>query len=134
MSQEKTQPTPEPIEGFLGSVEPSLRREEGFAIAHLMARVTGEAGTMWGPSIVGYGQYHYVSPGGREGDWLRVGFAPRKAAHSLYGLKDLEAGARLLPRLGRYTEGAGCVYVKKLADIDLDVLRQLVAIAYVRAE
>ena len=90
---------------------------------------------LWGPSIVGYGSYHYVSQANprTQGEWMKTGFSPRKAQLSLYGLKDLPEGAALLHSLGRYTEGAGCVYVKKLDDIDLDVLRRLNAFAWSRA-
>jgi hypothetical protein len=86
--------------------------------------------------MVGYGSYRYVSPSDprRRGEWPKTAFSPRKAQLSLYGLKDLPAGAELLPELGKYTEGAGCVYVKKLDDIDLDVLRRLIAIAWGRGD
>ena len=91
---------------------------------------------MWGPSIVGYGSYRYISPSDprRRGDWPKTGFSPRKAQLSLYGLKDVPEGAELLPELGRYTEGAGCVYVKKLTDIDEEVLRRLIGIAWTRQD
>ncbi|MGP5700584.1 DUF1801 domain-containing protein [Glutamicibacter arilaitensis] len=91
---------------------------------------------MWGPSIVGYGSYTYISPANARttGIWPKTGFSPRKAQLSLYGLKDLPQGASLLPQLGKYTEGAGCVYVKKLEDIDLAVLRELIAIAASRQD
>ncbi len=91
---------------------------------------------MWGPTMVGYGSYHYVSPANprTRGTWPKVAFSPRKAQLSLYGLKDLPAGAALLPQLGKYTEGAGCVYVRKLDDVDLTVLRQLVEIAASRTD
>ena len=91
---------------------------------------------MWGPSIIGYGTYHYVSPANprTRGDWPKTGFSPRKASLSIYGLKDLPEGANLLPQLGSYTEGAGCVYVKKLDDIDEGVLRALIRIAWSRGD
>lgn len=91
---------------------------------------------MWGPSIVGYGSYRYVSPSDprRQGDWPKTGFSSRAARLSLYGLKDLTEGAELLPSLGTYTEGAGCVYVRTLEDVDLDVLRRLIAIAWGRGD
>jgi len=128
-----TQPTDASVAQFLDSATPERRRQDGHALHALMTEVTGDDGTMWGPSIVGYGTYHYVSSrSSQEGDWMKVGFSPRKAQLSLYGLKDTPAGAALLLSLGTYTEGAGCVYVKKLADVDMDVLRQLVAIAFAR--
>jgi hypothetical protein len=102
----------------------------------IFREVTGSDPVMWGPSIVGYGSYRYVSPADprRSGEWMKVGFSPRKAQLSIYGIKDLPQGAALLPSLGTYTEGAGCVYVRKLDDIDLDVLRELIAIAWTRGD
>ena len=86
--------------------------------------------------MVGYGSYHYVSPANprTRGEWPKVAFSPRKAKLSLYGLKDLSEGAALLPRFGTYTEGVGCVYVTRLAAIDEDVLRRLIAIAWSRGD
>ena len=131
---QKTQPTDADVQAFLEAATPARRREDGLALAALMREVTGVDPVRWGPSMVGYGTYRYVSPSDprRQGEWPRVAFSPRSARLSLYGLKDLPAGAALLPELGRYTEGAGCVYVAKLDDIDLDVLRRLVAIAWER--
>ena len=105
-------------------------------LAQIFHEVTGDNPVMWGPSIVGYGSYRYVSPVNTRtsGTWPKTGFSPRKAQLSLYGLKDLPEAAALLSDLGRYTEGAGCIYVKKLEDIDLDVLRKLIAIAYARQD
>ena len=92
---------------------------------------------MWGPSMVGYGSYRYVSPSRTstaEGDWPKVAFSPREGALPLYGLKDQPEGAALLPELGVYTEGAGCVYVKRLEQVDEDVLRRLIRIAWSRED
>lgn len=85
---------------------------------------------MYGPSIVGYGLYSYRYPTGHEGHGVRVGFSPRKGAISLYGLKDCHESVAMLPSLGKYSEGAGCVYVKKLADIDEGVLRTILAASF----
>ncbi|SNU01662.1 protein of unknown function (DU1801) [Ruaniaceae bacterium KH17] len=135
-NEPKTKPTEQSVAEFLEQVEPARRREDGAALAKIFSEATGAEPTMWGPSMIGYGSYRYVSPRDprRHGEWLKTGFSPRKAQLSLYGLKDLPAGAELLPSLGKYTEGAGCVYVKKLEDIDLDVLRQLITIAYSRTD
>jgi Domain of unknown function (DU1801) len=132
MADNKTQPTDVPVAQFLAGVEPERRRLEGERLDALMREVTGETGVMWGPSIVGYGTYHYRYASGHEGDWPKVGFSPRKAKLSLYGLKDTPEGAALLPSLGPHTAGAGCVYVSRLDAVDEDVLRRLVAIAYAR--
>lgn len=136
MAEIKTQPTDAPVEEFIAAAEPARRREDGMTLDRIFREVTGTAPVMWGPSIVGYGSYRYVSASDprRRGDWPKTGFSPRKAQLSIYGLKDLPEGAALLPQLGKYTEGAGCVYVKKLDDIDLDVLRELIAIAWSRGD
>lgn len=132
MAENKTQPTDVAVEDFLAGVEPAQRRDEGMRLHELMSAVTGEPGTMWGPSMVGYGSLHYKYASGREGDTMRVGFSPRKGAISLYGLQDHPEAALLLEKLGPHTTGAGCVYVKKLEAVDDAVLRQLVKLAYAR--
>jgi hypothetical protein len=135
MGEPKTVPTDASVDDFLSAATPPRRREDSLRLAEIFHEVTGADPILWGPSIVGYGSYHYVSPANprTQGEWMKTGFSPRKAQLSLYGLKDLPEGASLLPSLGRYTEGAGCVYVKKLDDIDLDVLRRLIAIAWSRS-
>lgn len=136
MSEPKTGPTDADVHKFLEAATPARRRDDGLVLAEIFREVTGAEPVMWGPSMVGYGSYRYVSPSDprRRGDWLKTGFSPRKAQLTLYGLKDLPEGAALLPKLGRYTEGAGCIYAKSLDDIDLDVLRQLIAIAWERPD
>ena len=136
MAEQKTVPTGASVEEFLNAATPPRRREDGLRLAEIFHEVTGAQPVMWGPSMVGYGSYRYVSTADprRRGDWPKTGFSPRKAQLSLYGLKDLPEGVALLPSLGTYTEGAGCLYVKKLTDIDLDVLRQLIAIAWSRQD
>nr|WP_306237790.1 DUF1801 domain-containing protein [Ornithinimicrobium sp. HY1745] len=118
------------------AAQPARRRQDGLALAEIFREVTGTDPVLWGPSLVGYGSYRYISPANprTRGTWPRTGFSPRRAQLSLYGLKDLPEGAALLPQLGTYTEGAGCVYVKRLDDVDLDVLRQLIAIAWARGD
>ena len=136
MGEPKTVPTDASVDDFLIAATPLRRREDGLRLAEIFHEVTDSDPVLWGPSIVGYGSYHYVSPANprTQGEWPKTGFSPRKAQLSLYGLKDLPEGAALLPSLGKYTEGAGCVYVKKLDDIDLDVLRRLIAIAWSRSD
>jgi hypothetical protein len=136
MAENKTQPTTAAVDDFIAAATPTRRRDDGAALDTIFREVTGVDPIMWGPSIVGYGTYHYVSPSNSRthGDWMKTGFSPRKAQLSLYGLKDLPEGAALLPQLGTYTEGAGCVYVKTLDDIDLGVLRRLIAIAVARGD
>ncbi|MFF1632811.1 DUF1801 domain-containing protein [Leifsonia sp. NPDC058248] len=136
MTEPKTKPTIADVDAFISAATPTRRQDEGHRLAELFRDVTGVDPVMWGPTIVGYGSYRYISPSNprNRGNWPKVGFSPRKARLSLYGLKDLPEGAALLPHLGTYTEGAGCVYVNKLADIDLDVLRRLIAIAWTRQD
>ncbi len=136
MTEIKTQPTDASVERFIDAATPARRREDGKALDAIFREVTGAQPVLWGPSIVGYGSYRYVSPANPRttGNWPKAGFSPRKSQLSIYGLKDLPEGAALLPQLGTYTEGAGCVYVKKLDDIDLGVLRELIAIAWSRSD
>ncbi|GAA1543170.1 MULTISPECIES: DUF1801 domain-containing protein [Brevibacterium] len=136
MTTQKTQPTGADVDEFLAQATPNKRREDGIVLGAIFTEVTGVKPVMWGPSIVGYGQYEYISPSNprNRGVWPKTGFSPRKAQLSLYGLKDSSAGAALLPSLGTYTEGAGCVYVRKLADIDEAVLRRLISIAFERRD
>ena len=133
MAEIKTQPTAADVETFLQTATPERRRVDGLALAQIFGEVTAAEPVLWGPTIVGYGSYRYRGVSSL-GDWPKVGFSPRKAQLSLYGLKDLPAGAALLPELGKYTEGRGCVYVRTLGDIDLDVLRRLIAIAWSRGD
>ena len=136
MTEPKTAPTDANVHEFLDAATPARRREDGLRLADIFREVTGADPIMWGPSMVGYGRYRYISAANprTRGDWPKAAFSPRKAQVTLYGLKDLPEGAALLPRLGTYTEGAGCIYVKKLDDIDLAVLRRLIAIAWSRGD
>lgn len=136
MAAAKTRPTDVPVVEFLDTVSPAVRREDGEALARLMTEVTGVEPVMWGPSMIGYGSFHYRSPSNprTHGDWPKVAFSPRKTALVLYGLKDLPEAQPLLASLGTYTEGVGCVYVKRLSDIDEAVLRRLVELAFARAD
>lgn len=136
MAEPKTKPTRVSVDKYLQAVEPAKRKSDGIALAAIFREETGEDPVMWGPSIVGYGSYHYISQANprTRGEWPKTGFSPRKAQLSIYGIKDLEAGAKLLPQLGKFTEGAGCVYVRKLEDIDETVLRELIRIAAARGD
>jgi hypothetical protein len=133
MAETKTKPTQVGVEEFMEGVEPASKREDGKVLDTLFRKVTGEAPRMWGPTIVGYGQYHYRYASGHEGDMCRTGFSPRKAKHSLYllgcGGED-EAMEALLARLGKHSRGAGCLYVNKLADIDLEVLEEMIVLSW----
>ncbi|GLB66581.1 hypothetical protein AHIS1636_10200 [Arthrobacter mangrovi] len=126
MAENKTAPTDVPVDEFLAGIEHPVRRADGEALLELMRQVTGEDPLMWGPSMVGFGSYHYRYASGREGDALAVGFSPRKASLALYGLTYAPESAQLLARLGKHKTGAACLYINKLADVDPEVLRELV--------
>ena len=132
MAEAKTQVTAVDPAEFIASVEPEKKREEAQVLDALFRKVTGQQPQMWGPSIIGYGQYRTTYASGRDVHWMRSGFSPRKAKHSLYlmgGYCDAETGKRrdaLLAKLGKYTTGKSCLYINKLADVDLDVLEDLV--------
>ena len=132
MAEAKTQVTAVDPAEFIASVEPEKKREEAQVLDALFRKVTGQQPQMWGPSIIGYGQYRTTYASGRDVHWMRSGFSPRKAKHSLYlmgGYCDAETGKRrdaLLAKLGKYTTGKSCLYINKLADVDLDVLEELV--------
>lgn len=130
MADVQTGPTDGDVDAFLATVQPSVRRTDGEALRALMHEVTGEPAVLWGPSMIGFGHHHYRYESGHEGDTFAVGFSPRKARHSLYGLMNAPRSEDLLERLGKHRRGAGCVYVTRLADVDLDVLRELVALAH----
>ena len=124
MSEPKTQPTDASVEDFLAAAEPARRREEGRILCALMQEVTGEAPVMWGPSIVGFGRYANVTANGKSADWPRMGFSPRKAALTLY-LASTPQTEAMLARLGPHTTSTACLYIKRLDQVDGDVLRDL---------
>ena len=126
MSGNKTQPTAQSVDTFLDAVEPERKREEARTLDALFRRVTGWQPQIWGPSLIGYGIYHYRYESGREGDFLATGFSPRKSAHSIYILPGYADFQPLLDRLGKHSHGKSCLYVKKLADIDLEILAELI--------
>ena len=131
MAEAKTVPTVESVSDFLAAVEPAGRRADGLELRELFDRVTDTDAVMWGPSIVGYGLHHYRYATGREGDWMVVGFSPRKASISLCGLQTPGAEA-LIDRLGKVKVGAGCLWIGRLDTIDRHVLESLVDRAWVR--
>lgn len=127
----KTRPTGVDAVEYIEGLDTPRRVRHGRQLLELFGRVTGAEPVMWGASMIGYGEVHYESPTGREGDWFAVGFSPRKAAISLYGLKGPEVGKQL-DKLGKHTVGAGCIYINKPEDIDLMVLEDLIAAAWRR--
>ena len=126
MSGNKTVATSEDVQDFLRQVEPERRRADGLRLNEIFQQVTGYAPRMWGPSIVGYGEYHYTYDSGREGDFLATGFSPRKANLSIYIMPGYADFGPILDRLGKHKMGKSCLYINKLADVDEDVLAELI--------
>lgn len=133
MAETKTKPTDVSVDAFLEAVEHPVRRADGKAVREIMERITGQPAVMWGPSIVGFGTYHYRYDSGHEGDMCRVGFSPRSANLVLYtgGFPEY---AELLARLGKHKLSKACLYLNKLADVDLAVLEEIVAKSYAATE
>lgn len=127
MAELKTQANQASVEEFLSSITDADRREDCMRVLELMKSVTGSEPRMWGASIVGFGSYHYRYDSGREGDWFITGFSPRKTSLTLYINAGFDRYDDLLSRLGRYSTGKSCLYVKRLADVDFAVLRELVS-------
>jgi hypothetical protein len=130
MAEIKTKPTAVTVDAFIDGVETERRRDEARVLVDLMSRVTGQPATMWGPSIIGFGSYDYRYESGHSGTMCKIGFSPRKAAISLYLTCDAASVAEPLSRLGKTKHGKGCIYVNKLADIDIKVLEEMTAAAW----
>ena len=136
MTEAKTQITDVDPADFIAEVEPAAKSEDAKVLDALFRRVTGQKPQMWGPSIIGYGVYNTTYESGRDVTWMRTGFSPRKAKHSLYLMGrycDEATGKKvdgLLAKMGKHKTGASCVYVNKLADIDLDVLEEIIGICW----
>ncbi len=126
MSQNKTQPGKSSVKKFIESIEHPIRQSDAFKLLEIMEAITKTKPVMWGTSIIGFGSYHYEYKSGRSGDWLRIGFSPRKASLSLYIMNGFSEYESLLGKLGKYKTGKSCLYINKLADVDLDVLKELI--------
>lgn len=126
MKENKTRPTGASVKDFLNSVEHPQRRTDGLALLKIMSEVTGEAPSMWGSSIVGFGSYHYKYESGREGDMPKIGFSPRKQNLTIYIMLGFDQYNELLKRLGRHKLGKSCLYINKLEDVDEKVLREII--------
>ncbi|MCL4841235.1 MAG: DUF1801 domain-containing protein [Bryobacteraceae bacterium] len=126
MAELKTKQTEASVSAFLDAVENEQRRADCRTVLNLMRAVTGEEPKMWGPSMVGFGSYHYKYASGREGDWFVTGFSPRKQDLTLYIMAGFDRYDELMAKLGKYKTGKSCLYLKRLSDVDLGVLRELV--------
>lgn len=130
---QKTMPTEVPVSAFLATLD-VRRSAEGARLVELFSAETGVEAVMWGPSMIGFGQYAYRYASGHEGVWPRAAFSPRKAKLSFYGLQTHPGAGALLERLGPHTTGADCVYVNRLDAIDLEVLRELLRLSWTVTE
>lgn len=126
MADPKTVPTKASVRKFLDAIESDQRREDCETLLRIMKRVTRANPVMWGPSIVGFGKYHYHYASGREGDWPLTGFSPRKQALTVYIMSGFKRYAGLMKQLGKHTTGSSCLYFKRLDDVDLKVLEELI--------
>ena len=127
MAELKTKPNRRSVKAFLDSIEDPQRRKDCRVVLAMMKKITGDKPEMWGGSIVGFGRYQYKYASGREGEWFRTGFSPRKQALTLYIMCGFEPHQKLMKRLGKHKSGKCCLYLKKLDDVDPDALRELIA-------
>jgi hypothetical protein len=125
MAENKTKPSKFSVAEFIDTLTDPVRRADAKALVKMMQSAAGEKPKMWGASIIGFGSYHYRYESGREGDSPIIAFSPRKAATVLYGITGFSEAASLLAKLGKHTAGKGCLYIKKLADVDQRVLEAL---------
>lgn len=126
MSDSKTAPTQASVKEFIEGIADEQKRADSKDLLKIMREITGKRPKMWGPSIVGFGKYHYKYESGREGDWFLAGFSPRKQALTLYIMSGFPKHAELMKKLGTYTTGKSCLYIKKLEDVHIPTLKQLV--------
>lgn len=126
MMELKTRKNARSVQAFLNAIDDPEHRRDSKAIARLMGEVTGARPSMWGDSIVGFGDYHYRYASGREGDWFVAGFAPRKAGLTVYLMCDLSSFGPLLAKLGRHKAGKGCLHIRRLEDVSVDILREMI--------
>lgn len=126
MAETKTRPTQMRVADFIDAAPDAVRREDAKTLVALMSRITGEEPVMWGPSIIGFGSFHYRYESGHEGDACRLGFSPRKAELVLYVLNGSPEQEAQLARLGKHKTGKACLYIRKLADVDMAVLEEII--------
>jgi len=134
MAENKTKPTVQKVSEFIAGIEDRQKRADCRELMKLMSGITGNRAKMWGSSIVGYGKYHYKYESGREGDFFLTGFSPRKQALTLYIISGFSINPELMEKLGKYKTGKSCLYVKKLDDVNREVLAQLIkeSVAHIR--
>ena len=134
-NQNKTVPTDDSVEQFINSVDNETKRNDSLEILDMMSAITDSPPVLWGSSLVGFGRYHYKYASGREGDFFLTGFSPRKQALTIFIMPGISEYETILGKLGKYKTGKSCLYVKKLDEIDRDLLSELItkSVAYMRA-
>lgn len=131
MGEIKTKVNDASVEGFIESIDNETKRNDSFKLLEIYTRITGESAKMWGPSIVGFGQYHYKSDrSSQEGDWMITGFSPRKQNLTLYFMDGFDNYTEQLEKLGKNKTSKGCLYINKLADVDMKILEELIEISF----
>ncbi len=131
MAELKTKLTTQSVEEYLKQIKPEEKRQDSFKLLEMMEKITGEKAKMWGTSIVGFGQYHYKSERStQEGDWPLIGFSPRKQNLTLYMMHGFDGLEDLLEKLGKNKTSVGCLYLKRLSDVDLDILSKMIKISF----
>jgi hypothetical protein len=135
MSTIKTHVNDASVTDFINSVPNETRRKDGFTLLEIFSRVTGEKPKMWGPSIIGFSKYHYKSErSSQEGDWPLIGFSPRKQSLTLYIMQGFEGYDDMMQKLGKHKTSVACLYINKLADVDMKVLEKLIATSFVESK
>lgn len=129
MAELKTKKTNQSVEAFLDNVADEQMRQDCYVVLNMMKETTKAEPKMWGPSIVGFGSYHYKYKSGRAGDWFLAGFSPRKQNLTLYIMSGFSEYGELLERLGKHKTGVSCLYIKRLADVDLSVLKKMIEVS-----
>lgn len=130
MSHNKTVASKASVEDFINSLEDYQQAQDSHELVKMMQEISGEPPVMWGTAIIGFGSYHYKYVSGREGDWAQIGFSPRKGKLSLYLTFNAAKLTEQFPDLGKYTIAKGCIYIKRLSDVNIDELKKLIALAY----
>ena len=126
MAELKTKPTTQSPKQFIESIADERKRSDSRVLARMMEEITGSRAKMWGPSIIGFGRWHYKYESGRENDWFAVGFSPRKEALTLYLMAGFDRFPQIMKKLGKFKTSKGCLYIKKLEDVDPTALRDLI--------
>jgi hypothetical protein len=129
MAELKTKPNNDSVTDFLNKIEDEQKRKDGFKLLKMMQTITRTEPKMWGSSIIGFGDIHYKYDSGREGDWFITGFSPRNQNLTLYVIGSFKPHVNLLKKLGKHKTGVGCLYIKKLKDVDTKVLKELIQVS-----